>query len=438
MPFLPSEPDNESMRACIGVNDLFSDIPPSVRLSCPPLTPPPRGDVEVERAVLGTVGANRPVVSFRGGGVYRHHVPAVVSSIVSRGEFATSYTPYQPEVSQGMLQSLYEYQCLMAELVGLPVVNASMYDWSTALAEAMLLCVRVTHRDAFAVPDTMSPQRRAVLGTYAAAAGVDIIDITHHPETGQMDLEHLATVLGRPCAGVYIESPSYLGFFEEHVPDMAALAHDTGALLCVGTDPLSCGLARAPGSLGADVVVGEASHLGNPVTYGGPLLGLFAVRDDMALIRMMPGRLIGKTVDADGATGYVMSLQTREQHIRRERATSNICTNEALCAVACAAYLAYLGPRGLAGLAEALMANARYAMRRLSSLPGWEAPVYRSFHFREFVASSPVSPAAIDAALAPRGLAGGIPVGTHAALYCITDLHTRDDIDMLCTVLEGL
>jgi glycine dehydrogenase subunit 1 len=185
MPFLPSEPDNESMRACIGVNDLFSDIPPSVRLSCPPLTPPPRGDAEVERAVLGTVGANRPVVSFRGGGVYRHHVPAVVSSIVSRGEFATSYTPYQPEVSQGMLQSLYEYQCLMAELVGLPVVNASMYDWSTALAEAMLLCVRVTHRDAFAVPDTMSPQRRAVLGTYAAAAGVDIIDITHHPETGR-------------------------------------------------------------------------------------------------------------------------------------------------------------------------------------------------------------------------------------------------------------
>lgn len=337
-----------------------------------------------------------------------------------------------------MLQAIYEYQSLMAELVELPIVNASMYDWSTAAAEAMLMCARVTRRNAFAVPSCISPERMQTMRTYADAAGISIIDIPAHPETGLLDLDALHKAADSGCAGVYIENPTYYGVFEEQVEAIGDMAHKAGALYCVGIDPVSCGVVRSPGGYGADIVVGEGGHLGNPLAYGGPLLGLFAIRDDRALLRMLPGRIVGATTDRDGRTGYVMTLQTREQHIRRERATSNICTNESLCALSCAAYLAYLGQRGLRDLARALMTNASYIARAISSIRGWEAPLHDAAHFREFVVRSPLPVDEVESHLNAKGITGGIPVGSHDALYCVTDRHTKADAELLCSVVGGI
>jgi glycine dehydrogenase subunit 1 len=361
-----------------------------------------------------------------------------VASIASRNEFYTSYTPYQPEVSQGMLQALYEYQSLMAELVALPIVNASMYDWSTAASEAMLMCARVTKRSVILVPHCISPERLQTMKTYADAAGIAIRAVPMSADTGTLDRGALGAALTPECACVYIENPTYHGVLEANAEEIGEMAHKAGALFCVGIDPVSCGVLRSPGDYGADIVVGEAGHLGNPLSYGGPLLGLFAIRDERSLLRMLPGRIVGATTDREGRAGYVMTLQTREQHIRRERATSNICTNESLCAVSCAAYLSYLGPSGIRDLARTLMSNAAYLARALNAHEGWDAPIYDSTHFREFVARSPLTAESVEAQLLAQGIAAGIPVGSHEALYCVTDRHTVEDAHALVAAVGRL
>jgi glycine dehydrogenase subunit 1 len=404
-------------------------------------------ELEVRQDVQKMLAQNKPftqMLSFLGGGLWPHYIPAHVRSLVQRSEFLTSYTPYQAEVSQGMLQALFEYQSMICELTGMDVSNASMYDWATAVGEAALMCARVTGRKKILVPELMSSERFSVLQNYSLGPGLELVKIGYDWATGQLDLSQLRAKLGQDVACVYIENPSYLGFLETRAREIADAAHKAGALFVVGVNPISLGLLKAPGDYGADIVVGEGQPLGNPISFGGPTLGIFACRDDVKLVRQIPGRLIGATTTLDEKTrGFAMVLQTREQHIRRERATSNICSNEALCAVAAAIYLASLGPRGLRELAETCAANASYAIKKLDAIDGLEAPIFASPHFNEFTLRCTQPKLVIkkfNAKLLKQGIQGGKPIKGEfpefgeAALLCTTELHRKEDIDRLADV----
>ncbi len=445
-PYIPNVREaREEMLREIGVaniDDLFADIPQEIRLKRRLRLPPAVSEIEVRHHVQAMLSKNKPFTkmpTFLGGGVWPHHVPAHVRSLAQRAEFLTSYTPYQAEASQGMLQALFEYQSLICELTGLGVANSSMYDWATALGEAALMCARVTGRKKFIVPDLVSRERLSVLRNYAGGPGLEIVEVGHDRRTGQLNLEDLGEKLGEDVSGVYIENPSYLGFLETQVDEISDATHHKGALFVVGVNPISLGLLKAPGDYGADIVVGEGQPLGNPVSFGGPTLGIFACREDKRLVRQLPGRLIGMTTTVDGKVrGFMMVLQTREQHIRREKATSNICSNEALCAVAAAIYMTSLGPRGLRDLAETCATNASYAMRRLKKIRGLKAPIFKSPHFNEFtLRCTKCSVDKLNARLLKRGIQGGKPLRGEfpelgeAALLCTTELHTREDIDRL-------
>ncbi|MDI6642501.1 MAG: aminomethyl-transferring glycine dehydrogenase subunit GcvPA [Candidatus Hodarchaeaceae archaeon] len=447
-PYIPNTREiREEMLREIGVvsiDELFADIPSKVRPKRKLKLPPAMSELEVKRHVQAMLSKNRPFTqmpSFIGGGVWPHNVPAHVRSLAQRAEFLTSYTPYQAEVSQGMLQALFEYQSLICELTGLEVANASMYDWSTALGEAALMCARVTGRRKFIVPELISLERLSVLQNYAAGPGLEVVKVGYDRSTGQLDMGELRKELGEDVAGVYVENPSYLGFLETRVDEISEAARKKGALFVVGVNPISLGLLKAPGDYGADIVVGEGQPLGNPVSFGGPTLGIFACRDDQKLIRQLPGRLVGMTTTLDGKTrGFAMVLQTREQHIRRERATSNICSNEALCAVTAAIYLTSLGPKGLRELAETCAANASYAMKRLNTIGGLKAPIFKAPHFNEFTLRCTKPKLTIEkfnAKLLEQGIQGGKPVRGEfpklgeTALLCTTELHTKGDIDRL-------
>jgi len=433
------------------VDELFADIPAKIRLRRELKLPGPMSELEVKRHVQAMLARNRPFTqmpSFLGGGVWLHHIPAHVRELVRRSEFLTSYTPYQPEVSQGMLQALFEYQSMICELTGMDVANASMYDWATSLGEAALMCARVTGRRKFIVPKLINPERFSTLQNYVSGPGLELIKIGYDSRTGQFDLFQLRKELGQDVAGVYVENPSYLGFLETQVNEIERAAHEAGALFVVGVNPISLGLLRAPGDYGADIVIGEGQPLGNPVSFGGPLLGIFACRDEVKLVRQMPGRLIGMTTALDGKIrGYVMVLQTREQHIRRERATSSICSNEALCGVAAAIYLASLGPRGLRELGEACAANASYAMRKLRAIKGLKVPIFDVPHFNEFTLNCDdigMSAAKLNAELLKQNIQGGKPLRGEfpelgeTSLMCVTELHSKEDIDRLVSALAEI
>jgi glycine dehydrogenase subunit 1 len=371
-----------------------------------------------------------------------------VKEVVQRSEFLTSYTPYQPEISQGMLQALFEYQSMICELTAMDVANCSMYDWASALGEAARMASRVTRRNEILVPRIMHPERRATLKTYTEPADISIKEVVYNPETGQIDLGDLESKISNNIAAIYVENPSYLGFVEEHVDEIGSLAHEHGALFIVGVDPTSLGILKPPGEYGADIVVGEAQSLGNPMNFGGPLLGIFACRDDLNLVRQMPGRIIGLTTTTNGdKQGFCMVLQTREQHIRREKATSNICSNEALCAVASAVYMALLGPQGLRELGETIMYKANYAMRLLSKIEGIKAPVFKSMHFKEFTVNfdgTGLSVKEVSEKLLKMGVHGGkdisreFPELGQTALYCVTEIHSKEDIELLAKSLERI
>ncbi|MDI6819455.1 MAG: aminomethyl-transferring glycine dehydrogenase subunit GcvPA [Candidatus Hodarchaeaceae archaeon] len=444
----------EQMLHEIGVTNidgLFADVPSEIRLKRPLNLPGPMSELETRRHVQAMLAKNKPftqMLSFLGGGVWPHHVPAHVRSLAQRSEFLTAYTPYQPEISQGMLQALFEYQSMICELTGMEVANASMYDWATSLGEAALMCARVTGRRKFIVPELIGPERFATLQNYALGPALELVKVGYDRRTGQLDPSKLRAELGRDVAGVYIENPSYLGFLETQVDEIAAAAHEVGALFVVGVNPISLGLLKAPGEYGADIVIGEGQPLGNPVSFGGPLLGIFACRDDQKLVRQMPGRIIGMTTTLDGKTvGFVMVLQTREQHIRRERATSNICSNEALCAINVAIYLASLGPRGLRELGEICAANASYAIEKLNKIDGLLVPIFDSPHFNEFTLNcdrSNLSISSLNAKLLERGIQGGKPIREEfpelgeTSLMCTTELHSGVDIDRLAEALTDV
>ena len=455
-PYIPNslpEVKEEMMRE-IGIKnieELYSDVPQKYRLKKPLNLPEAMSEYEVKRHVETLLSKNKTYADmpiFLGAGCWPHYVPAVVREIVQRSEFLTSYTSYQPEISQGMLQALFEYQSMICELTGMDVANCSMYDWASALGEAARMAARVTGRKEVLIPKIIHPERALTLQVYCEPAGIDIKKVEYDGETGQFDLGDLRKKISRETAAVYIENPSYLGFIEAQVDEVAQEAHTHGALYIVGVDPTSLGIIRPPGDYAADIVVGEAQPLGNFMNFGGPLLGIMACRDDTDLIRQMPGRIIGMTTTVDGSRdGFCMALQTREQHIRREKATSNICSNEALCAIASAVYMALLGPEGMRELGETIIYKANYAMKLLSKIDGVKAPVFSSTHFKEFTVNfdeSGLSVKEINKRLLRRQIHGGKDVSKEfpelgeTALYCATEIHSKSEIDRLAEALEEI
>jgi len=386
-------------------------------------------------------------ISFLGAGAWPHSVPAAVDSIAGRAEFLTSYTPYQPEISQGMLQALYEYQSLVCELLDMDVVDSSMYDWATGLGEAARMAYRVTGRREFLYPHFIHPERLATLRVYSETAGIKLVEMNNDPEDAQIDLEDVKAKVGSETAALYVENPSYLGPLMMNLEELGEVVHDAGGLLVAGIDPISLGLIRPPGQYGADIAIGEGQPLGSYVNYGGPLLGIFACREDTRLLRQIPGRIIGMTVTRAGETGYCMVLQTREQHIRREKATSNICTNEALLAVRAAAYLALLGPDGIKSLGEYVIAMTSYLMSILSEIEGVKAPAFKGPHFKEFtigLAKSGKTVSHLNQSLLAEGIIGGKPLVEdfpelgEASLLCVTERHTREDLERLAEAVGSI
>ena len=440
-----TEADHQRMLAAVGVEsieDLFADIPAAVRASGFEL-PPPLTEQEVRGELSRLAGRNRiPAVSFLGAGAYRHLVPSVVVEVIGRSEFATSYTPYQPEVSQGTLQSIYEFQSLICELTGMEVASASHYDGATATAEAALMACRLTRRDRIAISTAVAPQVRAVLATYCSGPGIEIVDVPADLAEGGSGLtpvEVAARVLDEGFACLVAQQPNFLGGIER-MRELADVAHAAGAQLVAVVEPTSLALLTPPGEDGADIVAAEGQPLGIPLSYGGPYVGLMAAR--MASVRQMPGRLVGATRDAEGRKGYVLTLQAREQHIRRERAASNICTNQALCALAATAYLTAVGPAGLREVAELSVAQARHVAGAIEAA-GLGRRRFSAPYFAEVAISLPDAERR-HAALAERGIVAGYPLARDypelagTLLLAATELTTDDDVAALVDALADV
>jgi glycine dehydrogenase subunit 1 len=440
-----TDADRGEMLASIGVSsfdELLEPIPPALRSKQPPSLDEPLAEAAVARLFGELAAKNAPasaLASFLGGGIYDRHIPALVRYVTSRSEFYTSYTPYQAEVSQGTLQAIYEYQSLICRITGMDVANASMYDGSTALAEAMLMASGMKGGGAILVPRSLAPRYRSVLDCYAAARGITLVELPFGPD-GTLDLARVKSALGGKTAAVILAQPNYFGLIEQ-ARELAALAHGAGALLIACVDPVSCAMIAPPGAYGADIAVGEGQSLGIPQSYGGPLLGFMTTTT--ANVRRMPGRLISGTTDLDGKRGYVMTLQTREQHIRREKATSNICSNEALCALSAAVYLTALGEQGFRDVAEQSCAKAHALASMLSGVKGAKLPFGAPF-FQEFVVELPMSAREFLAAARTRGILGGIPLGApfpelgeRALLVAVTEKRTRAELERFRDAAAG-
>jgi len=440
-----SDGDWSAMLAAVGagsVEELFRDIPRGLRETAAPRVPGPLGEPELLRHMAGLAAGNRSVeqlVCFAGGGVYDRFIPSIVADVVGRPELRTGYTPYQAEASQGILQALFEYQSMVCELTDMPMANASLYDGASALGEAVLLAAAEKQGRRAVVSRALSPAARRVADTYCGAMGVEVVEAGYKPDTGQTDLDALrAEVDGDVCC-VALQQPNHFGVLED-MASAAAVAHEAGALFVAQVEPVSLALLEPPGACGADMAVGEGQPLGLPPGYGGPLLGLFACRED--LMRRVPGRVVGETVDADGGVAYCLTLQTREQHIRRERATSNICTSESLCALAAAVYLAALGPVGLREVAEQGVRKAHYLAERLAEAGGPRARFGAPF-FSEFVLDVGEPGDAAVERLADRGYLLGPPLGREypeletCVLLAVTEQRTREELDALVAALRS-
>ncbi len=462
MPYIPhSEADRQAMLAAVGVRsveELFADVPEHVRFPALNL-PTGISEIEVRHELERLAAHNLPVTGscFLGAGAYRHYVPAVVDAVLRRGEFYTAYTPYQPEISQGTLQAIFEYQTMICALTGMEVSNASHYDGATATAEAVIAALNVHRlkRRKVVVSPFLRPEYRAVVRTYTQGMG---LEVTGDQESGDADPHTckpahlqtcklanlqtciLANLLDQDTACVIVQYPDFLGRIEDLTP-LAEAAHAVGALLVVATNPVALGMLKPPGAMGADIVVGEGQGLGGGLNFGGPYLGFFATR--MEYVRRMAGRLVGQTVDTEGKRGFVLTLSTREQHIRREKATSNICTNEGLMALAAAVYMAALGRSGMRRVAELCYHKAHYAADHIAGLPGYTVWREQPF-FNEFVVRCPRPVAEINQWLLDEwGIIGGYDLGhdyPHLEghmLLCVTEMNTRKEIDLLVEALEG-
>lgn len=444
MRYLPQTPENRSaMLAAIGVDDidaLFRDVPAAGRLKVPLDLPDHQSELAVERHMAKLAAKNRAAGAgpfFVGAGAYRHHVPATVDYLIQRGEFLTAYTPYQPEIAQGTLQYLFEFQTQVALLTGMDVANASMYDGSTACAEAVMMANRVTRRDRAVLCGGLHPHYRAIARTHARFHGFTVDAMPADPHA----VADLASAVDERTSCVVVQTPDVFGRLHD-LTDLAAACHAKGALLvAVVTEVLSLGAVTPPGAMGADIVVAEGQSIGNGLNFGGPYVGLFATRDKY--VRHMPGRLCGQTVDADGRRGYVLTLSTREQHIRREKATSNICTNAGLCALAFTIHASLLGEEGLRRLARLNHATAIQLADALAAVPG--VKIVNDSFFNEFTLELPKPAAEVVEALVARDVIAGVPVSrllpeqadlANLLLVAATETNTAEDIDAYVAALK--
>jgi len=446
MRYLPhTDVEVQQMLDQIGVSnidELFSGIPEDCRLRRPLDLPDAKSESETMTLLRSLAEGNSKVSdwdSFLGGGAYNHFIPSVVDHLVSRSEFYTAYTPYQPEISQGTLQAIFEFQTMICQLTGMDVANASMYDGASACAEAVLLAIRAgKKRRKVLLSQALNPQYRETVSTYCQFLDIELVEIPL--STGATDHESLNNLLDDQTAAVVVGYPNYFGQIED-VAAIADVAHAAGSKLIVAVaEPLALALFKAPGELGADVVVGEGQSFGIPLSYGGPGIGFFAVKKkDM---RGLPGRLVGETVDQDGKRGFVLTLATREQHIRREKATSNICSNQGMCTLMVGIYLALHGKQGLRQLAEINYAKAAYAREQIAGLEGYDI-TFDGESFNEFVVTCPGSVADLKTRLEEQGILAGISLGRdyqdleRGLLVCVTEQNSREQIDRLVTALAG-
>ncbi|WCT54830.1 aminomethyl-transferring glycine dehydrogenase subunit GcvPA [Paenibacillus kyungheensis] len=445
--YIPMTPQNEAeMLEVVGassIEDLFTDIPASLRYQGTMPMSDMLDEYTLTRHMSSLAGQNADTdryTSFLGAGLYDHHLPSVINHVISRSEFYTAYTPYQPEISQGELQAIFEFQSYICELTGMAVANASMYDGATALAEAASLAASATGRKKIIALSTIHPESRGVVRSYARGLNLDVVEVPYGD--GVTDIQVLAEAIDEQTAVVLVQSPNFFGGIEA-IQAAADLAHAKGALLVVSTNPISLGLLESPGKLGADIVVGDAQPLGISMSLGGPTCGFFAVAQP--LMRRMPGRIVGQTKDIDGKRGFVLTLQTREQHIRRDKATSNICSNQALLALCASVYLSVMGRQGMVDVADLNLQKAHYAAQTLSAIPNVTL-AFQSPFFNEFVLALPegTSVADINTQLLAKGMIGGYdlslsyPELSGHILFAVTEKRTKAEIDLLATELEAI
>lgn len=436
MPYIPNTDDDRArMLRKIGVGsfeELLEAIPPGALNTEPLNLPAPLSEQELLQEFAELADANDSPVCFAGGGVYDHFIPSAVGSIISRPEFMTAYTPYQPEVSQGTLQVIYEFQTHICRLTGMEAANASMYDGSSAAAEAALTAVSHSGRKKIIISAAFNPLSTEVIRTYARGFEAEIVILPQ--ENGLSDLTRLADMVDEQTACFVISMPNFLGCLED-IALAAEVVHRAGGLLIVSADPISLALLKSPGSLGADIVVGEAQPLGVPLSYGGPLVGFYATWKKF--VRKLPGRLVGRTKDIDGKTAFTLTLQTREQHIRRARATSNICTNQALCATAVTVYLSLMGKSGLKRVSDLSLERAHNAARRITELDGFSLAFPSAAYHREFVVKTPVPAARIIDHALTQGILAGIDLGRfyegwdNLLLVAFTEKRTDEEVGRL-------
>ena len=424
--------EQQAMLETLGLQsmqDLFAAVPAEVRIDRLNL-PAGLSEMEVLQKMTAISERNTRFTSiFRGAGSYHHYIPSIVKTVTSKEEFVTAYTPYQAEISQGVLQSVFEYQTQMCELTGMDVSNASVYDGAVAAAEAVMMC-QERKKSGVAVAGTTDPQVLAVIRTYCASRHVPVTEL---PVTDQLstDPAQLQAAMPAGCACLLFQSPNYYGVLED-AQALTDTAHAAGAKVIMHVNPISLGLLKTPGEYGADIAVGEGQPLGLPMAFGGPYLGFMTCRQ--ALMRKLPGRIVGQTTDAAGKRCFVLTLQAREQHIRREKASSNICSNEALCAMTASVYLAAMGPAGLRQAAVSSSAHAHYLAEQLAAVPGFDLRSQKPF-FHEFLTGCPVEPETLCRALEARGILGGLPVDG-GILWCCTECNTKAEIDRLISVIR--
>ena len=422
--------EQEAMLKQIGlekIDDLYAMVPEEARLKDLHI-PSGKSEMEVLEDLSSVADKNKVYQSiYRGAGVYKHYIPAIVSTITSKEEFLTAYTPYQAEISQGVLQSIFEYQTQICELTGLDVSNASVYDGAVAAAEALFMSLE-RNKDEVLVADTVDPQTLAVMKTYCESRDVKIVMVQNKDH--RVDVEDLKAKLNERSAGLYVESPNYYGLIEE-IEECTKIVHENKTKMIMGCDPIALAIYKSPGEMDVDIAVGEGQQLGMPMGFGGPYLGFMTCKKE--LMRKLPGRIVGETTDHDGRRAYVLTLQAREQHIRREKASSNICSNEALCAMTASVYLAAMGPKGMEKVALSCYNNARYLEERLKEL-GFKR-VDEGEYFNEFLTTSPIDPKVLEEKLSDKKILSGLQV-EDKILWCATELNTEEKIDVLADAIK--
>jgi len=442
MPFIANtKKQQDEMLGELGMtmDDLFADIPKELR--CKSFNLPSGKSEQVVRGHLAEL-ANKNATGltcFMGGGFYDHFIPAAVKAIVGRSEFYTAYTPYQPELSQGTLQAIYEYQSSVCRLTKMEAANASLYDGGTAMYEAMMMALRITRRNKVIIDDSVNPIYRVIIESYTRNLNIELVQ--SHCVNGQVNREEILAALDDETAGVILQNPNFFGCIDDF-SDIAEAAHGKGALLMVSCYPISLGILKSPGEMGADIVTGEGQSMGMDLSFGGPYLGFMATREKY--VRKMPGRIAGETVDNRGRRGYVLTLQAREQHIRRDKAMSNICSNEALCALTAQVYLSLLGKKGLREVAQLCADKTSYAYQRLTAIPSVEVHFRAKYFFNEFVVDLPCDAADVVGRLIEKGFAAGFPLSRYykgmenSMLIAVTEKRTKQEIGMLAEALEAV